>query len=99
MSKKKNWTEEKSKLIDEMQTFLNSPELAAVRSKFNELKERMSKVPAREQSAFDNFTNAYVALSNMMNWATDFEWNRNKKVFDFIFEKEAEKRSRHNEIQ
>lgn len=94
MSKKKNWTEEKSKLIDEMQAFLNSPELAAVRSKFNELKERMVKVPAREKSAFDNFTNAYLALSNMMTWATDFTWDRNKKIFDFIFEKEAQKRAR-----
>ena len=99
MSKKKNWTEEKSKLLGEIQAFLNSPEMETVRTRFNELKERMSKVPAREQSAFDNFTNVYVALSNMMNWATDFEWNRNKKVFDFIFEKEAQKRSRRNEIQ
>ena len=95
MSKKKNWAEEKSKLMDEMRVFLNSPELAAVRTRFNELKERMSKVPAGEQSAFDNFTNASVALSNMMMWATDFTWDRNKKVFDFIFEKEAQKRSRH----
>ena len=97
MSKKKNWAEEKSKFMDEIQAFLNSPELAAVRARFNDLNERMSKVPAREKSAFDNFTNTYVALSNMMTWATDFEWNRNKKVFDFIFEKEAQKRARQNE--
>lgn len=80
-----------------MQAFLNSPELTTVRTKFNELKERMAKVPAREKSAFDNFTNAYLGLSNMMMWATDFTWGRNKKVFDFIFEKEAQKRSRQNE--
>lgn len=97
MSKKKNWAEEKSKLMDEMQAFLNSPELATVPTRFNDLKGRMSKVPAREKSAFDNFTNTYVALSNMMTWATDFTWSRNKKVFDFIFEKEAQKRSRQNE--
>lgn len=95
MSKKKNWTEEKRKLLGEIQAFLNSPELAAVRSKFNELKERMSKVPAREQSAFDNFTNAYVALSNMMMWATDFSWNRNMKVFNFIFDAENKKRNKY----
>jgi hypothetical protein len=88
MSKKKNWTEEKSKLLGEIQAFLNSPELATVRTRFNELNERMSKVPARERSAFDNFTNAYVAFFNMMNWATDFSWNRNMKVFNFMFNAE-----------
>lgn len=98
MSKKKNWDEEKAKLLDEMQDFLNSPFVAVVRARYNELKERMSKVPAREMSAFDNFTNASVALSNMMMWATDFSWDRNKKVFDSIFENEAQKRLRKMEL-
>lgn len=99
MSKKKNWTEEKSKLLGEIQAFLNSPEMETVRESFKELNERISKIPSRELSVFDNFTNASVAFTNMMNWATDFSWNRNMKVFNSMFEREAQKRARQNEIQ
>lgn len=88
MSKKKNWTEEKRKLLDEIQAFLNSPEMKTVRESFKDLNERISKIPSRELSVFDNFTNASVAFFNMMNWATDFSWNRNMKVFNFMFDAE-----------
>jgi len=95
----KDYSKIKQALFDDIAEFINSPELETVRNKFVELKKRIDKIPDRELSVYDNYTNFSVAFYNMMSWADDFNWDRNKKCFDHIVKRETERRERHQKLK
>ena len=96
---KKDYTKEKQDLFDEIQAFLNSEELASVRTKITKLQRKIDAIPNREMKVCNNFTNLSVAFYNMMSWADDFNWDRNKKCFDHIARREAESRELHQKLK
>lgn len=83
----KDWKKEKASIVDDIKSFINSPELESIKNSIVKIQKKIDKIPTRELHGGDNFTQLVVAFSNMMSWSSEFNWNRYMTKSNDLFEK------------